>query len=132
MIPRALQQLKWCQCLRLIVWHPGRLLSKCFPHMSTHMFPYFILVYDVGGTCARSIVIITFTIISICGFVLETDRGLYEMILGCVQVASILTPVLIAASKSTSWQDASTTHLVLPCVQLDHEFARSRLPWHAC
>lgn len=80
---------------------PKRLLSRCFsmfppicPHISSWLT-------TVGGTCARSIVIITFTIISICGFVLETDRGLYEMILGCVH-ASILIPVLIPASKSTS------------------------------
>ena len=92
------------------------MFSPICPHISSWLT-------TVGGTCARSIVIIAFTIISICGFVLETDRGPYEMILGCVHAH--LIPVLIPASKSTSRRDTSTTHLVLPCVQLDHEFARA-------
>lgn len=39
---------------------------------------FFILFY------VRSLVIIAFTVISICGFVLETDRELYEMPLGSI------------------------------------------------
>lgn len=42
----------------------------------------FLLLSDPNSSSAAqfvSIVIITFTVISICGFVLETDRGLYEM-----------------------------------------------------
>ena len=45
--------------------------------------------WDGMARSARSIVIITFTVISICGFVLETDRGLYEMKLGCPQSLEI-------------------------------------------
>ena len=61
---------------------------------------------QLGRSELRSILIVAFTVTSICGFVLETDRTLYEMNLGelvTVEAAFVVTQIRTTILRFITW-----------------------------